>query len=156
MRNLLTNISMLFIFWSGRMDSGKTQKSVGQCRTVDLRMSTSVLACDSDSILRGFCAPYISNRRGLRQTDQATLRGTQIPCPRRPHNPNIYSFGINWLPRNKSLRQWNLFPGSPVCVGGAMARISIFADAPKTAFFLKIPSYKLPSLSLIPEVQRCR
>jgi len=123
------------------MDSGQSQ-IVGSCSTVDGKMSTGVQVCDSDSMLRGFCAPHISNRTGLRQTEEATLRGTKIPCPQRPYSKKHLFFWNQPVAAEikDDPRQLEFIHGSPMCGGGAMTAMSGFAHPSSTAFFLNAPS----------------
>ena len=84
------------------MHSGRTQKIgfTAAYRTLAAGSAkTGICASPSDSIVGDFRDHPIPNDEGQRQTEQAGLKGTKIPCLQTPYNTNIFLFGINQLPR---------------------------------------------------------
>lgn len=96
----------------------------------------------SGSMLGGFCGPFVSNRPGLRQTEEATLRGTKIPCPQRPYSKR-HLFFLNQSVAaeiERDPRQLKFVHGSPDCGGGANTIMTVVAHPASAAFFLNTPS----------------
>jgi hypothetical protein len=77
------------------MRAGRAQKNVFAegCRTwVVESAKAGVCPSRSDSIGEDFRVPLISNGEGQRQTKQAGLTGTKIPCHRSPYNTQYFPF----------------------------------------------------------------
>ena len=77
------------------MLSGRTQKAsfIEECRTLGAKNAPSgFFASYSDSIDRDFRVPPIPNSVGQRQTNQAELKGTRIPCLQTTYNKQYFAF----------------------------------------------------------------
>lgn len=109
------------------------------------RLPPSSAACvsrRSGSILGDFLAPFIPNCAGQRQIEQATLRGTKIPCPQRSYNKIHFFF---W---NQSVaaegkdgpRRLKFVHGSPENGGSAVATLNDFSASLLYGVFSEIPS----------------
>jgi len=137
------------------MNAGLAQlpKNARKCRAE--RVPTGALAHDSDSILRDSRAPYLSNCAGRRQTEQATLSGTKIPCLQRPYN-EIHFFFWNQSVAAKvkdGPRQLKFVYGSQEPGGSAMATLSHFcASLLYGVFSENLFRPEMPSSWLTPEV----
>jgi hypothetical protein len=74
---------------------GRVRKigSTSGFRTLEAKINQgSACASLSDSIERDFRAPFVPNRGGQRQTQQAGLSGATIPCLRTPSSTQSFSF----------------------------------------------------------------
>jgi hypothetical protein len=108
------------------MHSGRSQKSgfTAPCRTI-IAASAKIGACTSpfDSMGEDFRLPPIPGRR---QTNQAGLRGTKIPCLQTPYNSQHFPFG-NLPVADESaerLRQLKIIHAYPEKAGAKMTASS--------------------------------
>jgi hypothetical protein len=90
------------------MHSGRSQKSgfTAPCRTI-IAASAKIGACTSpfDSMGEDFRLPPIPGRR---QTNQAGLRGTKIPCLQTPYNSQHFLLGLPSVAAESEDRLWQL------------------------------------------------
>ena len=113
------------------MQSGRTQKIgfTAECRTLGAENARAgVCVSHSDSMVGDFRVPFKSNYEGRRETQQAGLRGTKIPCIQAPCNTQYFSF-CNQLVATTSdarLRRLKFIFPCPEKAGGEMATLSHF------------------------------
>ena len=77
------------------MHSGRTQKAgfTAECRTLGAKDApTGFLASYFDSIVRDIPVPPIPISVGQRQTKQAELKGTKIPCLQTTYHTHYLAF----------------------------------------------------------------
>jgi hypothetical protein len=150
------------------MDSGRVQqgKNAEGCRTVDGNLSTGARVRHSatrrsrwsGSILGDFSGQFISNRPRLRQTEEATLGGTKIPCPQRPYSKQHLAFLNQSVAAEKvNPRQLKSVHESPKNGEGAITTMRVFGAPLRSSVFSENPfRLEMPSRWLTPEVSKCR
>jgi len=127
------------------MHSGRTQQSgfIAECRTLGAKNAPSgFLASYSDSIERDFRVPPIPNLVGQRQTNQAELKGTKIPCLQTTYNKHYFAFWNQTVAvkSEKGLRRLEIIDIYPEKAGGKMATLSHFCASLLYGVFSDFPS----------------
>src|ERR1700739_1660750 len=119
------------------MQSGRTQKIgfTAECRTLGAETPRAgVCVSHSDSMVGDFRVPFKSNYEGRRETQQAGLRGTKIPCIQAPCNTHYFSFCNQLVATTSDARfgRLKIIFHSPKKAGGEMETLALFAPSPST------------------------